>query len=843
MDVLRLDDLTVHDLIGFGESGRVFQAEDREGERCAFKVLDEPAINRNLLGTATRRLAAGGWPQGVMPVRAADFGGAPACLLMPLVADENADGVPTPRSLQHKLDEHPGIDTWKTVRALARALAAMHEKRVAHGNLKPGNVFVTADGGVLVADWALGNMPGISVSHFTDAILYQPPEQLLRPGGYVEEEGYRWDVYAFGALAFRLLSGRFPRCNETFLQVAPPPGGTHRDGIHADLAKVARNVAAQREIEWPDEPANPLEAGLRGWIDRCLLLDPAARPSSMAEVDAGFETVERDLARAREMDSLLDQRRRAERATRRAWFLFGGAVVVAVGLAGLWQLAASHLARERSERGRERIAATADLETAVTDKERAEAEAKQATNQLEYERDRWLARLEASRLIGDRLFEWALEKGHRSLPPLDGRELRLKRLQRYFEDFLTRTADIPELKDEQARVKLELAEVMLAAGEGEAAGKRLAEALDAWESLPMDADFKLRIARNSLLLALLRQANSDPATAAAFEAARKAFAEVPRADVDVTRLDQLMAILDFHEAQLLAAQGEDRKALEQLMTATQTLNRIADERPDSAVLRSELAACYLSSATILEGIGSMGDAREVRSLAAGELTKLLEENPRDPQIRLNLAGCYGAMAEAAVMSGDVGAAASMSEAAMKLLDDLLVEQPDHVEASARKAAQLGLRAGILRDRGEAAEALKLYDMGIAMLERIRVSTPDNSLVSYRIALLWWQKARMLGMDGQRDQEVAFIRKARDLLGSLEIASSAAGPRPEQLQLSSAYMAGDLGHSLQLSGKSAEAANAFAEAVTLWERLVQKRPNSEEYTEGLAWCRQRLEDLR
>lgn len=843
MDVLRLDDLTVHELIGFGESGRVFQAENRSGEACAFKVLDEPAINRELLGKTTRRLAAGGWPEGVMPILAADFGGAPASVLMPLVADVGEGEAVVPRSLQHRLDEHPGIDSWKVVRALARALAAMHSKRVAHGNLKPGNVFVDDAGGVLVSDWALGNMPGVSNFHFTDAVLYQPPEQLLEPGGYLEEEGYHWDVYAFGSLAYRVLTGRFPRCNETFCQVAPPAGETHRDGIHADLDKVARNIASQQEIEWPDRVANPMEEGLRGWIDRCLLLDPEDRPSTMVEVNAGFEAVEHELARTREIETLLDQRRKAERATRRVWFALGGASVIAVGLAGLWQLAASQLARERSERGAEKIRAAANLEAAVTDKEHAEVVAEKATQQLEYERDRWLARLEASREIGDRLFSWAFEKGHRDLPPIDGRNLRIKRLERYFNDFLTRTKDVEELTDERARVRLELAEIMLASGDAEAASKRLAEALDAWGSLPKDADFKLRIARDSLVLALLRQAGSSPDTAASFETARKAFAEVPRADVDATRLDQLVAVLDFHEAKLLASQGQDRKALEQLMAATQTLNRIADERPDSAVLRSELAACYLSSATILEGMGSMGDAREVRTLAAAELNKLIKENPRDARLRLDLAGCYGAMAEAAVLSGDVTAAASMSKAAMQLLDQLLVEQPDHLEASARKAAQLGLRAGILRDRGEAEEAMKYYDTGIAMLERIRASAPDNALVSYRLALLWWQKARMVGMAGDRAAEVALIRKARDLIGTLEISSSATGPRPEQLELSSAYMAGDLGHSLHLAGKSDDAAKAFSDAVSLWERLVKARPNSEEYSEGLSWCRQRLQDLR
>ena len=295
---------------------------------------------------------------------------------------------------------------------------------------------------------------------------------------------------------------------------------------------------------------------------------------------------------------------------------------------------------------------------------------------------------------------------------------------------------------------------------------------------------------------------------------------------------------------MLAASGDDTKALEQLLRATQTLNRIADHRPDTAILRSELAACYLSSATILEGMGSLGDAREVRVLATDVIVKLLDEQPGNAALKLDLAGCYGAMAESAVLSGDIPAAESHSNQATRLLDELLLAQPDHAEAVARKAAQLGLRAGILRDRGMGAEALKAYEEAIRMLESVRASAPDNGMVSYRLALLWWQKGRMLGMGGDRNGEIALIRKARDLLGQLESAAAASsGPRPEQLQSSGAYLLGDLGHALQLANQKDEAVKVFTDAVTLWNNLLASRPQSEEYSEGLSWCRQRLDDLQ
>ena len=845
MDAPRVEGLKDLELIGIGGCGRVYRAQDVAGDFVALKIFDETAVSRSLLAKMTARLEAGGWPVGVLPVLASEFANFPIFRVSPLAADvgEGEDGRIKPRSLQHRLDEHPGLESWKLVKSLARSLSGMHARRVAHGNLKPGNVLFDADGGVLLTDWTLGNMPGVRQFVFTDAVLYQAPEQLRNPAGYLEEEGYRWDVFSFGVLAFRVLTGRFPRCHETFDFVAPPVGETRREGMKADLGKIAKNLEARVEDGWPDEARNPLEKGFREWIDRCLALNPAERPATMMEVAAGFDAVEKEMAAEKEREILIGQRRKEERRVGRFLFLLGAAAAVALVFAALWHLDRNHLSVERFKRQQDAQVFQNSSSADRLARTEAEKQAVKAVQDLSYERELGLARLEASRLIGDRLFAWAMEKGHRRLPPLDGRELRLKRLERYFEDFLTRTAKIEQLAGERARVRLQLSEVSLAAGDAAGATRRLGEALQAWSGLPMDADLKFRVATNSLLLALLRQTNSDPGTEAAFTAARKALAEVPRADVDAERLDQLLAILDFHEAKLLAARGQDTKSLEQLMRATQTLNRIAEQRPDAVILRSELAACYLSSASILEGIGSLGDAREVRSLASVELKKLLQHQPGDVTLRLDLAGCYGAMAEAAVLSGDITGAESLSREAMQLLDALLLEQPDHAEAVSRKAAQLGLRAGIQRDRGLTEEAMVDFDDGIRMLERIRASAPGNAMVSYRLALLWWQKGKMLGMAGKRDEEINLIGKARDLLGELEAEPAASGPRPEQLQRSGAYLSGDLGHALQLANRKADAHRAFADAVALWEGLLASRPQSEEYSEGLTWCRQRLQDVK
>jgi eukaryotic-like serine/threonine-protein kinase len=840
--------------IGSGGCGQVTAAIDGEGSTVAVKVFDERCIAPELIKTSIQRLESGGWPVQIVQLISTSFAAGNHSWVTELLADHDETESWQPRNLEARWHQHPGDNSWALVRKLAQAMAALHQRQVAHGNLKPGNVFFDAAGGLLISDWALGNMPGVAHFEFTDALLYQAPEQLRDQAGYWTDAGYRWDVFAFGALAYRLVTGRFSRCDETFQKVAPHAGQPKLAGIKADLGKMAVQLEQQPEIAWPSEPQNPLEIGLRGWIERCLELSPERRPATMLEVVAGFAALDRGETLAPEPQPVLatpppiPQLQQQAPANRRLW-LIGAFSVAAMAMLAAAIMATmglrlrQQLKRERQGFETQATALKLQAERAISQKQEFAKIAKTAEQAVTYERELSVARLEASRLIGDQLFGWAMEKGHRRLPPLDGRELRLKRLERYFEDFLTRNSEIPDLATERARVRLQLAEISLAAGDAPLAKQRLAETLTAWASLPQDVELKFRLATDALLLALLRQANGEAETQPAFTAARQALEQLPQSEVDLDRLNQLLAILDFHEARALASKGDDTKALGQLLRATKTLNRIAEQRPDVAILRSELAACYLSSATILEGMGSLGDAREVRALATVELVKLLNQKPNDAELRLDLAGCYGAMAESAILSGDVAAAETLSNQALQLLDQLLLSQPDNAEALTRKATQLGLRAGVQRDRGSAADAVKSFDEGIRMLESVKASAPHRAMVSYRLALLWWQKGKMLGISGNYVGEVALIRQARDLLGKLEVSEAMEGPRPDQLQRSVAYLLGDLGHAQQMLGQKAEASAAFRDGIELWQGLLGGRPQSEEYSEGLAWCRQRINDLK
>jgi serine/threonine-protein kinase len=98
-------------------------------------------------------------------------------------------------------------------------LAAAHLSGIAHRDVKPENVLVTADGRLKVADFGLARAYAAAGHTRTGLLIgtvgYVPPEQVL--GG---STGPRSDVYSAGVMLFELLTGQLPYRGDTPLAVA-----------------------------------------------------------------------------------------------------------------------------------------------------------------------------------------------------------------------------------------------------------------------------------------------------------------------------------------------------------------------------------------------------------------------------------------------------------------------------------------------------------------------------------------------------------------------------------------------------------------------------------------------
>jgi hypothetical protein len=228
-------------------------------------------------------------------------------------------------SLADRIAEAAGGPAADGPRILAEAcegLAHMHAEGWVHGDLKPSNVLLMADGSVRLADFGLateidgthGYAPPVGS---TD---YLPPERwserLTIRGIAVRESA---DIWALGVLACQLLTGRMPF-----------PGPTARA-----RAASAASYAASGD---PAPRLAGLDPGWRSFIADCLAPDHATRQqhgtaSLLARLSQAAE-----LLPATVLPSTVPSRRARGRRGRAALLMAGTALALAAAFTGgtLW---------------------------------------------------------------------------------------------------------------------------------------------------------------------------------------------------------------------------------------------------------------------------------------------------------------------------------------------------------------------------------------------------------------------------------------------------------------------------------------------------------------------------
>ena len=138
----------------------------------------------------------------------------------------------------------------RLVAQAARALAAAHDRGFVHRDVKPGNMLVTREGRVKVADFGIARalsesaltLPGTTLG----SVHYFSPEQargeLATPAS---------DIYSLGIVLFELLTGRRPWTGDTAAAIAtarltgavPSPSAAH-GGIPPTLEEITRKALA-----------------------------------------------------------------------------------------------------------------------------------------------------------------------------------------------------------------------------------------------------------------------------------------------------------------------------------------------------------------------------------------------------------------------------------------------------------------------------------------------------------------------------------------------------------------------------------------------------------------------
>jgi serine/threonine protein kinase len=106
-------------------------------------------------------------------------------------------------------DRLPGRVVVDVLTGVGEALQAAHGAGVVHRDVKPSNVLLSHDGRAVLADFGLTRLGGefrTQSGAITGTPMYMAPEQITDP----DVEASTLDVYSFGALTYRALTGRPP---------------------------------------------------------------------------------------------------------------------------------------------------------------------------------------------------------------------------------------------------------------------------------------------------------------------------------------------------------------------------------------------------------------------------------------------------------------------------------------------------------------------------------------------------------------------------------------------------------------------------------------------------------
>ncbi|MCC7010205.1 MAG: serine/threonine protein kinase [Acidobacteria bacterium] len=222
--------------IGRGGMGVVYRGRDSVlGRPVAVKMLvSDVDVSEETRERFFREARSAGQLTHRNIITIYDFGeeGGRAYIVMELLQGE---------SLTSLLARTPLIATEQQLDIMARVsegLAFAHARGIVHRDVKPANLFVTADNQIKILDFGVAR---IASSKLTRSGLivgtpdYMSPEQVM---GQVVDE--RSDVFSAGAVFYQLLSGRkpfaadkLPQILQNVMSVEPPPLGAD---VPADLA-------------------------------------------------------------------------------------------------------------------------------------------------------------------------------------------------------------------------------------------------------------------------------------------------------------------------------------------------------------------------------------------------------------------------------------------------------------------------------------------------------------------------------------------------------------------------------------------------------------------------------
>ncbi len=273
-EIGRLGQYRILKQLGQGGMGVVFQAEDTQLRRlAALKVmLPELAAREHARARFLReaRAAAALKHDNVVTIYQVGEDGP-----VPFLAMEFLTG----KSLEEWLrpDRRATIPEALTLgKQIAKGLAAAHAAGLIHRDIKPANLWLEAPRGrVKILDFGLArNMAGEFTALTQSGAVVGTPAYMAPEQARGEVVDHRCDLFSFGCILYRMVTGRMPFQGNT---------------LYAVLAAIATETPPSVQELNPTVPA-----ALASLIERLLAKAPADRPASAQVVLDELQQIEKE---------------------------------------------------------------------------------------------------------------------------------------------------------------------------------------------------------------------------------------------------------------------------------------------------------------------------------------------------------------------------------------------------------------------------------------------------------------------------------------------------------------------------------------------------------------------
>lgn len=848
----------LQDLVGSGHCGAVYRASAPGGKSCAVKVFSSMAINRKALSSALRALQQMPPHRGVLPVDLFNFEKSPYYSVVPLV------GVMTKDSTGRRQWQTPTLESlcggltpdkaWRHVYELADALAWLHKHGLPHGNLRPSNVLLEddAESSIRLTDVAQGWVGGIHHLQLTDHYIHLCPDQIENPDGVFAGYGASWDVYAFGVIAYRLLTGTLPRAaaaweeQQAISQQQAASG--HAYSIHG--AALLAAVRAQPKIVWPQPAQSKWEERRRHIIERALDLNTSARWADLREVVREFEVMESNYLLEESREQTVQER---VRQAKKVLMLQSAALVLItlLLLVTMHDFVTLRQARKASqdiqnindahkleiEARESRIASlTGERDTARLAKATTDANLQNSQNAVDQFLTQLLQTPTGNAVEADfsrERLQDALNFCMQSLPALEADPAQgVERLRAYgnIGQIHLRLRDPAQAVTYLTKAREQAAELIKQGKEG--AQMPLHQQWFGRYSLLL-SDIRSREGRHSESLALLRDATTNLENGLAADPKNR-----------LARNECARASLEFGLRSLRNGDTAEAEA------ALARIPVVLDPQIIGGSLASE-EKFILARAKFAKGISQRdaGKAEEALNTLIdsvkdmGEL--VLGSSPRNQDQALLLAEAYTELAELIAKNFSGADAKEAHNQALPILLELNRLLPDWAEVKYLIARNYGALAALARDAGQASEASKKKQDAILLVNELLADDKTNARYQFLLAKLRGEYAEIVADMGKATTALPIAKQAAELLQTLLAGQTDTKLTPERKMWESqlAQLYGILGHTSESAGQKPAAREAFQRAVRIWEKLAAASSQDEGVQTSLTWSKDRLARLK